>query len=258
MRPVAADPAASSRIEILGCPVDALSLEETVEQCRRLIADRSGAIQVSINALKVALAHDDERFRQLLDSFEIASADGMPVVWASRLLRPPLPGRVNGTDLMYELIAAAERDGSTVYLLGAREQVLDAAIARLRIDHPGLRIAGSHHGYFRPEEEGEVVREISDARPDILFVALSSPRKEWFLAGNAPRLDVGLAMGVGGSIDVLAGLHSRAPRWMQRAGLEWLFRLLCDPLGMWRRYLRTNTRFIALLAAEAYARARRK
>lgn len=230
--------------------MDPLSLEQTVAHSKRLIEKRAGAIQVSINALKVGLARDDVRFRAMLGSFTLASADGVPVVWAAWLLGRPIPGRVNGTDLMFELIQLAERDDHSVYLLGAREAVLDAAITRLTAEHPRLRIAGSQHGYFEPEEEAELVERVAAAGPDILFVALPSPRKEWFLVRYAERLGAGFAMGVGGSMDVLAGVHPRAPRWMQRTGLEWLFRLLRDPSGMWRRYLRTNTRFVASLAKE--------
>jgi N-acetylglucosaminyldiphosphoundecaprenol N-acetyl-beta-D-mannosaminyltransferase len=241
----------------LGCPVDALSLEETVAESRRLIAERSGAIQVSINVLKINLAHDNERFRTLLGSFEIASADGVPVVWASRLLRRPLPGRVNGTDLMFELIEMAEREGLSVYVLGARDEVLSAATARLRELHPRLRIAGTHHGYFSAEEERAVVAEVAQTRPDIVFVALPSPRKEEFLVEYSEALGAGFAMGVGGSIDVLAGIHPRAPIWMQRSGLEWFFRVVRDPRGMSWRYLRTNTRFLGFLAVATMGQLRR-
>lgn len=202
---------------------------------------------MSINALKVGLAADDPAFQKALHSFDLAGADGQPLVWASRLLGTPIPGRVNGTDLMYELFALAEREGYGVYLLGAKQETLDAATEELRRRYPRLRLCGARDGYFTAEEELGVVREVARARPDILFLALPSPRKEWFLLEHADELGVGFAMGVGGSIDVLAGAYPRAPVWMQRTGLEWLFRLLQDPRRMWRRYLATNTRFLILL-----------
>lgn len=245
------------RTEILGCPVDVLSLSETVDHARQAVTGEGGAIQVSINALKVGLADDDPRFRQALGSFDIASADGQPIVWASRLLRRPIPGRVNGTDLMFELIEMAQRDGFAIYILGARQELLEQAVERLRSRYPRLRIAGYRHGYFAEDEKPEVVGEIASSGADVLFVALPSPRKEWFLIDHARELGVGYAMGVGGSIDVLAGAQPRAPRWMQRTGLEWLFRLVRDPRGMWRRYLSTNTRFVVLLGKALVARGRR-
>lgn len=218
------------------------------------MTDADNAIQVSINALKVGLADEDPGFRDALDSFDIASADGQPIVWASRLLRRRLPGRVNGTDLMYSLLEVAEREGFAVYVLGAREAVLEAAIAELRRRYPELRLAGHRHGYFEPDQQTAVVGEIARARADLLFVALPSPQKEWFLVEHASRLGVGFAMGVGGSIDVLAGAYPRAPVWMQRASLEWLFRLLQDPGRMWKRYLGTNTRFLVLLGKALLSR----
>lgn len=148
---------------------------------------------------------------------------------------------------MFELFGLAEREGLSVYLLGAKQHALDAAATQLARRYPQLRLAGTHHGYFRAGDEADVVREVAASRPDILFVALPSPRKELFLLEHGAALGAGFAMGVGGSIDVLAGIQPRAPVWMQRSGLEWLFRLVRDPAGMWRRYLVTNLRFVALL-----------
>jgi N-acetylglucosaminyldiphosphoundecaprenol N-acetyl-beta-D-mannosaminyltransferase len=210
--------------------------------------------QVSINALKVGLADNDPAFRKALERFDLAGADGQPMVWAARMLGAPVRGRVNGTDLMFELFELAERESFRVYLLGATQEALDAAVAQLGVRYPRLEIAGARHGYFDAEDEHEVVLGVSRSQADILLVALPSPRKEWFLLDHAGELDVGFAMGVGGSIDVLAGIQPRAPVWMQRAGLEWLFRLLRDPRGMWRRYLTTNARFVSLLARAVYAR----
>jgi N-acetylglucosaminyldiphosphoundecaprenol N-acetyl-beta-D-mannosaminyltransferase len=235
------------RIQILGCPVDVVSLSETVEHARRAIADGRSITQVSINALKVGLADDDPAFREALEGFDLSGADGVPIVWAARLLGTPIRGRVNGTDLMYELLALAEREGLSVYLLGARREALDAATSELRRGYPRLRIAGTRDGYWRPDEEAGVVAEVTRSSPDILLLALPSPRKEWFLLEHAKAVGAGFAMGVGGSIDVLAGLQPRAPAWMQRSGLEWLHRLVRDPRGMWRRYLTTNVRFVTML-----------
>ena len=152
-------------------------MEETVERARRAIVDGQTLTQVSINALKIGLAHDDPAFQKALGAFDLAGADGQPVVWAARMLGTPIPGRVNGTDLMFELFALAEREGFRVYLLGATQEALDAAVAELRDRYPRLLLAGVRHGYFDAEEEREVVLEVARSRADILLVALPSPRK---------------------------------------------------------------------------------
>ena len=182
------------------------------------------------------------------------SADGQPVVWASRLLGDPLPGRVNGTDLMLRLLALAEAEGLRVYILGARRDVLEEAVTRLREQYPRLVIAGYRDGYFSDEENVEVCAEIRASGAHVLFIAMSSPKKEYWLAERARDTGVRVAMGVGGSIDVVAGRVRRAPVWMQRAGLEWLFRLLQEPRRLGRRYTSTNARFLLLLARELVAR----
>jgi N-acetylglucosaminyldiphosphoundecaprenol N-acetyl-beta-D-mannosaminyltransferase len=137
-----------------------------------------------------------------------------------------------------------------VCVLGARRDVLEGALRRIRARHPKLTLRGSRDGYFSPLEEAEVVDEIRDSAPDLLFVAMPSPRKEQFIARHIGRLNVGLAMGVGGSVDVIAGHRARAPRWMQQLGLEWLFRLAQEPRRMWRRYLLGNVRLFVLVVRE--------
>jgi N-acetylglucosaminyldiphosphoundecaprenol N-acetyl-beta-D-mannosaminyltransferase len=172
------------------------------------------------------------------------------------VLGDPLPERVAGIDLMQALFALAARNGYGVYILGARAEVLERAVEELRGRHPGLRVVGCRDGYFGPEEDAEVAREIREARPDMLFVAISSPRKEYFLGEQGPGLGVPFAMGVGGAIDVIAGETRRAPRWMQRLGLEWLYRLAQEPRRLLRRYATTNGRFVALVARDWVRRRR--
>jgi N-acetylglucosaminyldiphosphoundecaprenol N-acetyl-beta-D-mannosaminyltransferase len=244
------------RVDVGGCPIDALDMRTTVERCIELIEDRSAHRQVSVNAAKVVECTKNERLARFVRESEIVSADGQSVVWASRLLGTPLPERVPGIDLMHELLGEAERRGYGIYVLGAREEVLGRALVRMRDLYPGLRIAGSHHGYFGAEDEPGLAAAIRGAAPDLLFVAMSSPRKEEWLDRNLGDLGVRFAMGVGGAIDVLAGERGRAPAWMQRAGLEWLYRMLQEPQRMWRRYLVGNLRFTRLVASQRFARLR--
>lgn len=240
----------SPRIEVLGCSIDRLDLEETVEQCERLVDSRARTQHISINAAKSVAVLRDAKLRKIVEASDVVSADGQAVVWASRLLGNPLPERVAGIDLMERLLARAEEKGYRIYVLGARKEVLHSAVSRLRERFPTLQIVGYRDGYFGETESAAVCHEIRSARPDILFVAMSSPRKEYWLAEHRHELEVPLSMGVGGAVDVLAGITRRAPGWMQQSGLEWLFRLLQEPGRLWRRYFFTNATFAALVVRE--------
>ena len=244
------------RVDVLGCPVDALTMGQTVQRCLDLIESRTGAQHVVVNAAKLVELRRNPRMARIISGCAIVNADGQAIVWAARLLGRPLPERIAGIDLMDELMAAAAAGGLGVYVLGAREEVLAEALRRLREKHRGLRVVGSHHGYFDADGEREVIAGIRLASPDMLFVAMSSPRKEYWLEDNLRALGVPFAMGVGGAIDVVAGVTRRAPRWMQRAGLEWFYRFLQEPRRMWRRYLVSNARFAALLGRDLMQRRR--
>ena len=243
-----------ARVDVLGCEIDRLDTRETVRRCDEIISSGGFAQHVCINAAKLVALYDDPQIRDIVERCELVSADGQSIVWASRLLGQPLPERVNGTELMFHLLALAEEKGYGVFILGARNDVLERAVERLRELHPRVRIVGYRDGYFADEESADVARQVRDSRPDILFVAMSSPRKEYWLAEHGRTLDVPFVMGVGGSIDVVAGVTRWAPPWMRRAGLEWLFRLLQEPRRMWRRYLVTNVRFIVLVGRELVRR----
>lgn len=207
-----------------------------------------------MNAAKIVAIQTDERLRASVRGCELVSADGQALVWASRILGAPLPARVAGIDLMERLLALAEDRGYRVYFLGAEESVLVLAVQRIRTRHPRLRIAGSHHGYFPESESGEIAALIERSRSDILFVAMSSPRKEYWITDHRAQLGPCLSVGVGGALDVVAGVTARAPEWLQHAGLEWLFRLVQEPRRLWRRYLVSNASFVSLVAREAIAR----
>jgi len=195
---------------------------------------------------------DAAELRSIVQGCELVSADGQSVVWASRLLGHPVPARVAGIDLMQELLGRSERKGLSVYFLGAKDEVLQRAVAGIRERYPELVIAGARDGYFDDSEGQAVADEVRAAKPDILFVAISSPKKEYWLGTHGREIGVPFIMGVGGSIDVMAGITRRAPRPLQRLGLEWAFRLAQEPGRLWRRYLTTNTRFVGLVLAERF------
>jgi N-acetylglucosaminyldiphosphoundecaprenol N-acetyl-beta-D-mannosaminyltransferase len=248
----------ADRADVLGCAIDRVDMSEAARRCDRFIRNREGAQHMAINAAKIVAMRHDAELRELIDRCELVTADGQAVVWASRLLGDPLPARVAGIDLMFELLSLAEERGYRVYLLGARPEAIRTAVARLQERHPKLVIAGYRDGYFTDEEERFVAAEIRAARTDLLFVAMPTPRKEYFIGRWGPELGVAFSMGVGGAIDVVAGVTRRAPRFMQRLGLEWAFRLAQEPRRLLRRYVVTNSAFIGLTLRDLGRRLQRR
>jgi N-acetylglucosaminyldiphosphoundecaprenol N-acetyl-beta-D-mannosaminyltransferase len=234
---------------VLGCAIDAVDLDEAVAVIEERIVRREPCQHVAINAAKLVRLQRDPRLRDVIEGCELVTADGQAVVWAARILGRPLPGRVTGIDLMDALARRASERGYSGYVLGARAEVLERALAVLRKRYPRLQLSG-HHGYFSLEEEPEIVESIAEAAPDILFVALETPAKEFFLARNRDRLRIPFVMGVGGAVDILGGVRKRAPQQLQRLGLEWAFRLAQEPRRLAGRYVIGNTRFTWLVARE--------
>ena len=239
-----------TRIEMMGCWIDNLSMEETL--CRVDDFIRSGLPHqhVVVNVDKLVKAQHDEELRRIINGCALINADGMPVVWASRWLGKPLKERVAGVDLFEALMQRAAQTGWRIYLLGAREEVVSTVKTLYEAKYPGLTVAGARNGYWKAEEEAAGVAAIEQARPDILFVAISSPKKEQFLGRYQAQMKVPFAMGVGGTFDVAVGKVKRAPLWMQRSGLEWFFRFLQEPRRMFRRYFIEDMAFAGLLWRE--------
>lgn len=242
------------RVVLLGLPVDALTMEETVEVARAMIRSGVPHQHVGINAALLVESERNSELRNVIEGCDLISADGMSAVLVGLLFGRPLPERVAGVDLFQRLIEAAHRDGSSVYFLGATDEVVERVAAVFGERHPGLRIAGYHDGYW--DDDQEVVSAVRAAHPDYLFLAIPSPRKEMWLSRYLDELGVPFVMGVGGSFDVVAGKVRRAPRWVRDAGFEWAWRLGQEPRRMWRRYLFSNAAFIGSLARE-YWHARR-
>jgi N-acetylglucosaminyldiphosphoundecaprenol N-acetyl-beta-D-mannosaminyltransferase len=235
---------------VLGVAVHAVTLPQVIGLCEAAVRERRPLMIGVVNAAKLVKMRGDALLRKSVVESDLVLADGMGVVWASRLLGAPLPERVPGIDLFEELLRSADRNRFSVYLLGATHEVVEAVASRIRERHPRARIAGLHDGYFSDDEAEKVAREIASARPDLLFVAMSTPKKELFLEHWASKLDVPVCHGVGGSFDVFAGYTRRAPLAWQRVGLEWLYRLLQEPGRMWKRYLTTNSQFAWWVARE--------
>ena len=225
-------------------------MDETIARVEEIVASRVPSQHLAISATNVVAVREDKRLREIMSECAIVSADGQGVVWASRLLGDPLPERVNAADLMERLFAVAEQNGYRVFILGATTEALERAVANLRRRHPRLAIAGYRNGYFGASEDDEVVAAIHAARPDMLFVAMPSPKKEYWLAEHKTQLEVPFVMGVGGAVDVLAGLTRRAPVRMQRIGLEWFYRMIQEPRRLVRRFMVGNAKFAWLLVRD--------
>lgn len=225
---------------ILDVDVDCVTLEQALGRLDDFV--RSGAPHqiATVNMDFVRLAHSDAEFRDAVNEADLAVADGMPLVWLSRLLGARLPGRITGVDIVERGAALAAARGYSIFLLGGAPGVADAAAAELVRRHPDLRIAGTYappFGPFSAEEEARMLAMIREARPHMLFVAFGAPRQDVWLRRHRQALSVPVSVGVGGTFNFLAGEISRAPRWMQRAGLEWAYRLGREPRRLWRRYL---------------------
>jgi N-acetylglucosaminyldiphosphoundecaprenol N-acetyl-beta-D-mannosaminyltransferase len=233
-------------VHLFGVPVDALDMDETVAAVHALIACGRPHQHVCLNAAKVVELDRSDELAAAIASCDLINVDGQAVVWASKVLRRPVPERVAGCDLFERLLEEAAAHGLRVFLLGARDEVVHAVRDRAIEQFPGLRIVGARSGYWTPEEEADVVAEVAASNADLLFVAIPSPRKELFLEQHGEALGVPFRMGVGGSFDVFVGKTKRAPRWMQRTGLEWSYRLLQEPRRMFKRYLVGNTAFVLL------------
>lgn len=232
---------------LFGVPVHALTMDETIQKVEETIA-QNGQLQIGVvNAAKIVNMHRDESLRQDVVSSDLILADGMAVVWASHLLGQPLPERVAGIDLMLRMLRHGNKLRYRVYCLGATDEVLEKVAIKIAADYPNVNIVGKWNGYFTAEEEAVVVADIKSARPDILFVAITSPKKEQFLARWSDELAVPICHGVGGSFDVLAGKVERAPEVWQRLGLEWLYRVKQEPKRLWKRYLVTNVLFCGMV-----------
>lgn len=237
-----------TRPMLFGVPLDPLTMDETVARCVELVESGRPVQHVVINAGKVVMMEDVPGLREVIATCDVVNADGQSIVWAGRFCGIDVPERVAGIDLMWRLLAEAEARDWPVYLLGAHEEVVQACAARILEVHPGLTFAGVRNGYFN--DDAAVARAVADSGARLLFVGITSPRKEFFLAEHLPAMGSVFAMGVGGSFDVIAGRTKRAPVWMQRLGLEWFYRFAQEPRRMWRRYLVGNTRFIALTLRE--------
>ncbi len=239
-----------SRINICNIPVDVFTMKETIDLIDKAIGEKRAIHHVAINAGKVANAQKNKVLKDSIVNCDIINADGQAIIWASYLLNKPLPERVAGIDLMEELVRLAPEKKYRIFFFGAKEDIVKSVVNIYTNKYGKDIIAGYRNGYFKEEEELIIAKQISDSNANILFVAMSSPKKEIFLNTYKHLIQTSFIMGVGGSFDVIAGLVKRAPLWVQRLGMEWLYRLMQEPRRMWKRYLFGNSTFIYLVIKE--------
>jgi N-acetylglucosaminyldiphosphoundecaprenol N-acetyl-beta-D-mannosaminyltransferase len=221
-------------------------MPQVLDVCADRIASRTPLLLGVVNVAKAVKIRKDSQLRESVCGADLVLADGAGIVLLSRLKGQPLPERVTGIDLMYNLMRLADDRHYRVYFLGAEEDVVAKVVDHAKSYYPGMAVAGYHNGYFGPDDEEHIAQDIRDSKADILFVAMTSPKKENFLSRWREVMDVPICHGVGGSFDIVAGRTQRAPIWMQNAGLEWLYRVYQEPGRMWKRYLVTNSVFFLL------------
>lgn len=236
---------------LLGMPIHKIRMAQLLDYCEQAIAERKNLVLGMVNVAKLVNSQKDPQLYKSVADADIIVADGQGVVWLSRLIGEPLPERVAGIDAMYGLMDRAAQKQYRVFFLGAKGHVVQKVAEKAASSYPGLRVAGFCDGYFDLEKDGQKVAEqIRDSHADILFVAITPPKKEIFMDRWKNVINVPVCHGVGGSFDVFAGVVKRAPLWMQKAGLEWFYRVLQEPGRMWKRYFVTNSVFLFLSIRE--------
>ena len=244
------------QIKLFGISIDNLTPLEVLNRVQKTISNNQQVHLEGVNASKIVdMQHDKVLYDSVVNS-SLITPDGQSIVWASKMLGNPLKGRVAGIDLMHNLVAMAHQKKQKIYLLGAKQQVVEKVANTYAKKYSPELVAGYRNGYFSPQQEAQIAKDISDSNAQMLFVGIASPLKEHFIHKHKEALkNINLIMGVGGSFDVISGITKRAPLWMQNAGLEWFYRFAQEPKRMWKRYLVGNTTFIYLVLKEKFKKA---
>ena len=239
-----------NRIQLLGINIDPLTMNETISVVEQFVSDKRPLHLMGVNADKINQCHSDDEIKRIVNESEVINADGASVVIAARYLGYLVPERVAGIDLMQELLVLANKKGYSVYFFGAKEEVLTDMLAIFKKDYPNLQVVGYRNGYFSSKDEEVIQEDIREKNPDFVFVGITSPKKEYLIKKFMDNGVNAVFMGVGGSFDVLSGHIKRAPKWMQKANLEWLFRVANEPKRLFKRYFVGNATFIKRVVHE--------
>lgn len=241
----------NDRIPFLGLNFDNLDLDEALSRLESYIAERTPRKIFTPNVALLVWSRHDPFLRDTYNSCDMVTVDGMVLYYALRILGTPLKASLSASLMFYPLFRLSQEKGYRIYMVGAQRDTLTKAVANLNEQFPGADIVGSHHGYFDMEHPPqELLDDIKRSQPDILMLGMATPYKEKFVQSNMADMNVPVSLGVGGMFDIAAGETHFAPIWIRKLALEWLYRLLQDPRRMWKRYLTTNTVFIALFLKE--------
>lgn len=238
----------SKRLQFMGLNYDLFNKDETLSLIDKSIKlkDLPPIYRADLNVATVVEAQSNEFIKEYINGAEIVNIDGSGVLLGCHLLSKSAPARITGVDLFGELLQKGDKEKYSIYFLGATEEVIQKVINKVRISYPNIVIAGYRNGYFS-ENDPIVVNDIKDASPDILFIGMKSPEKELFTFKNLKYLNTRVIIGVGGTFDVFVGKVKRAPIWIQNIGFEWLYRVYQEPKRMWKRYVKSNTKYLFLL-----------
>jgi len=248
------------RLRLGGLEVDHLTFAQALEAIASLIAEGKGGIVLTPNVDHVVMVEHDDRFRCAYQAADLSLADGMPVLWAARLLGAPLPEKISGSDLVLPLMERAEAEGWRVYILGGATGVAVKAAERLATRFPRIVIAGTDAPRIDMDapaaSRADVVARVRASKADLVLVALGAPKQEQWIAEAAPDLRPAVLLGVGAAVDFVAGTARRAPPWMSASGLEWLYRLAREPGRLWKRYLLRDPEFLLIVLRDLRRRRR--
>jgi exopolysaccharide biosynthesis WecB/TagA/CpsF family protein len=241
-------------VNIFNISIDNFSMEETIHYIDYLIAMKNNSYVVTPNVDHIVKLQSDDEFKTIYDKADLVLADGMPIVWASKLLGKPIKEKVSGSDLFPKLCEHASINGYSIFLLGAALGVAEKAAKKLIEMYPKLNIVGTYSpsfGFENDKEENEkIIRMIKESKPDILFVGVGAPKQEKWIFKYKNKYNVPVSLGIGASFDFIAGNIKRAPKWMQNCGLEWFYRLLKEPKRMFKRYIIDDSKFIKIFIGE--------
>ena len=243
----------TDKVNILGFGISKINIEGVIKQVGQYIGGGGYHYVLASNVHTVMMSQQDDYYRRISNKADICLPDGKPLVWAAELLEEARIERICGRDLMMSLCQESLKSGYSHYFFGGRETVLKSLIKKLRTKYPGLNIAGSYSPPFRPpthEEDAQIIQMINESKADIVWVGLGAPKQERWIAEHLGKIESPVMVAVGAAFDFLAGNVSQAPQWIQKAGLEWLYRFSIEPHRLWRRYVLNNPRYIYLLLCQ--------
>jgi len=240
------------RIKFFNININPLNIIEFVNIIDDNVSTANKIIQNGLNSFSIVELNKNKELVDAFNNSDLVSIDGMSLVWALRFLGHSIPERVACPDLAEEILTLANKKKLRIYFLGSSQQDLQTAVKNIASIYPNLVIAGYHSGYFRTSEEQIIVEEINKTNPHILFLGMPTPKKELFMKNHRDDLIFNYSLGVGGLFDIFSGKIRRAPKWMQKNGIEWIYRLLQEPKRMWKRYLFGNTLFLYLVLKEKF------